>query len=43
MDAVSRGLLEEGREFIAKPLDPDTLAQRVRQILDAGESGRESG
>jgi PAS domain S-box-containing protein len=43
LDAVSRGLLEEGREFIAKPLDPDTLAERVRQILDARESGRESG
>jgi CheY-like chemotaxis protein len=38
LDAVSRGLLEEGREFIPKPLDPDTLAKRVRQILDARES-----
>ena len=34
-DAVSRGLLEQGREFIQKPLDPDDLARRVREILDA--------
>jgi PAS domain S-box-containing protein len=34
-DAVSRGLLEEGREFLQKPIEPDTLAQHVRRILDA--------
>jgi two-component system, cell cycle sensor histidine kinase and response regulator CckA len=41
-DAVSRGLLEEGREFLQKPLEPDVLAQHVRRILDArrAESGR---
>jgi CheY-like chemotaxis protein len=42
LDAVSQGLLEDGREFIPKPLDPDTLAKRVRQILDARESERKS-
>jgi PAS domain S-box-containing protein len=35
LDAVSRGLLEEGREFIQKPLDPDSLSRKVREILDA--------
>jgi PAS domain S-box-containing protein len=34
-DAVSRGLLEEGREFLQKPIEPDTLAQHVRRILDS--------
>ena len=35
LDAVSRGLLEEGREFIPKPLDPDALIRKVREVLDA--------
>jgi PAS domain S-box-containing protein len=35
MDVVRRGLLEEGREFLQKPLDPETLARRVREMLDA--------
>jgi two-component system cell cycle sensor histidine kinase/response regulator CckA len=41
-DAVRRGLLDEGRDFMQKPLEPDALAQRVRQILDArkAEVGR---
>jgi nitrogen-specific signal transduction histidine kinase/ActR/RegA family two-component response regulator len=34
-DAVSRGLLEEGREFLQKPIEPDALAHHVRRILDA--------
>ena len=34
-DAVHRGLLDEEREFMQKPLEPDALAQRVRRILDA--------
>jgi DNA-binding response OmpR family regulator len=33
-DAVSRGLLEEGREFLQKPLDPEELARRVRVIIN---------
>ncbi|HEU4955164.1 MAG TPA: hypothetical protein VFT28_11340 [Gemmatimonadales bacterium] len=34
-DAVSRGMLEEGREFVQKPIEPDVLAQHIRRILDA--------
>jgi CheY-like chemotaxis protein len=33
-DAVSRGLLEEGRDFLQKPLDPELLARKVREMLD---------
>ncbi len=33
-DAVRRGLLDEGREFMQKPLEPEALAQQVRRILD---------
>jgi CheY-like chemotaxis protein len=42
VDAVHRGLLDEGREFMQKPLESDTLAERVRVILDArkAEVGR---
>jgi two-component system cell cycle sensor histidine kinase/response regulator CckA len=41
-DAVSRGLLREGRDFLQKPIEPDALAQHVRRILDArrAEIGR---
>ena len=39
-DAVRRGLLEEGREFIQKPIEPDILAQHVRRVLDAGRAER---
>jgi two-component system, cell cycle sensor histidine kinase and response regulator CckA len=35
LDAIRRGLMEEGREFMQKPLEPDTVAKKVRQILDA--------
>jgi CheY-like chemotaxis protein len=35
LDAIRRGLMDEGREFIQKPLDPDMVAKKVRQILDA--------
>ena len=34
-DAIGRGLLEEGREFLQKPIEPETLAQHVRRILNA--------
>jgi two-component system, cell cycle sensor histidine kinase and response regulator CckA len=34
-DAVRRGLLDEGREFMQKPMEPEVLAKRVRQMLDA--------
>ena len=33
-DAVRRGLLDEGREFMQKPLEPEALAEQVRRILD---------
>jgi len=31
---VQRGLLDEGQEFIQKPIAPDILAQKVREMLD---------
>jgi PAS domain S-box-containing protein len=39
MDAVSRGLLEEGRDFLQKPLDPEELARRVRVMLTRAATG----
>jgi PAS domain S-box-containing protein len=41
-DAVRRGLLDEGREFMQKPLEPEALARQVRRMLDArkAEVGR---
>jgi CheY-like chemotaxis protein len=35
LDVVSRGLLEDGREFMQKPLDPEALIRKVRELLDA--------
>jgi hypothetical protein len=35
VDAIARGLMDEGREFLQKPLEPEALAGRVRRILDA--------
>ena len=43
MDVVRRGLLEEGREFLQKPLAPEALARKVREMVDAGlAAGRTS-
>jgi CheY-like chemotaxis protein len=39
-DAAQRGLLDEGREFMQKPLEPESVATRVRQILDAHKAGQ---
>jgi two-component system, cell cycle sensor histidine kinase and response regulator CckA len=33
LDVVRRGLLEDGREFIQKPLAPEALIRRVRQMV----------
>jgi CheY-like chemotaxis protein len=35
LDAMRRGLMDEGREFVQKPLEPEPVARKVRQILDA--------
>jgi two-component system, cell cycle sensor histidine kinase and response regulator CckA len=35
LDVVSRGLLEPGREFLQKPLAPEALALKVREMVDA--------
>jgi CheY-like chemotaxis protein len=35
LDVVRRGLLEEGREFIQKPLAPDELVRKVREMVEA--------
>ncbi|TMA55022.1 MAG: response regulator, partial [Deltaproteobacteria bacterium] len=35
VDSVSRGLADPGPNFIQKPLDPDVLARKVREIIDA--------
>jgi CheY-like chemotaxis protein len=40
MDVVRRGLLDEGREFIQKPLAPEELARKVRDMVDAGAKKR---
>jgi PAS domain S-box-containing protein len=34
LDVVHRGLLEEGKEFVQKPIAPEELARKVRQLLD---------
>jgi CheY-like chemotaxis protein len=35
LDVVRRGLLEEGSEFLQKPLEPEALARKVRSLVDA--------
>ena len=38
-DAILRhGVLNPGTEFIEKPFSPDSLARKVRRVLDAGEA-----
>lgn len=36
LDVVQRGLMDEGREFLQKPLAPEALARKVREMVDAG-------
>jgi two-component system, cell cycle sensor histidine kinase and response regulator CckA len=35
LDVVRRGLLDEGCEFVQKPLAPEILARKVRELVDA--------
>jgi two-component system cell cycle sensor histidine kinase/response regulator CckA len=39
LDVVRRGLIEEGRDFIQKPLAPEALIRKVRQMVDASVPG----
>ncbi|HEU4525975.1 MAG TPA: ATP-binding protein, partial [Gemmatimonadales bacterium] len=36
-DVVERGLIERDRPFLAKPVAPDALARKVRELLDGRE------
>jgi two-component system, cell cycle sensor histidine kinase and response regulator CckA len=38
-DVIRRGLLDEGREFVQKPLAPEELIRKVREMVDARASG----
>jgi len=38
LDVVRRGLLGEGQEFLQKPLAPEVLANKVREMVDARET-----
>jgi DNA-binding NtrC family response regulator len=35
LDSVSSDLVGEGRDFLQKPIDPEVLARKVRDILQA--------
>jgi DNA-binding response OmpR family regulator len=39
LDSVSRGLVEEGREFLQKPIEPEVLARKVRGLLGPARAG----
>jgi two-component system, cell cycle sensor histidine kinase and response regulator CckA len=40
LDVVRRGLLDAGREFVQKPLEPETLARKVRELVDTASAAR---
>ena len=35
VEPVEPGRIDQKRDFLQKPLDPETLAERVRRMLDA--------
>ncbi len=39
---VHRGVLEEGVEFLSKPITRDVLAHKLRHMLDGSENGKRS-
>ncbi len=39
LDSVTRGLVEEGCEFLQKPIEADVLATKVRSMLKAAKGG----
>ena len=41
LDSVGRGLVEEGREFLQKPIEPHVLARKVRAMLGAADKPAE--
>jgi DNA-binding response OmpR family regulator len=42
-DAVVRhGVLEEGTPYLQKPFTPESLARKVREVLDASKGRRSS-
>jgi two-component system cell cycle sensor histidine kinase/response regulator CckA len=40
LETADHDLLDEGRDFMQKPLDPDALARRVRQSIDEARARR---
>jgi two-component system cell cycle sensor histidine kinase/response regulator CckA len=38
LDSVGRGLVEEGHEFLQKPIEPQVLAGKVRAMLEGART-----
>jgi len=43
LDSVSRGLVEDGREFLQKPIEPQALARKVRAMLQMAGKAEKAG